>query len=45
MAALQRNNGNQTSTGAELGISRTTLWRRLRRHGGPSGGEAMDLTA
>jgi transcriptional regulator with PAS, ATPase and Fis domain len=31
--ALQRNNGHRGKTAAELGISVTTLWRRLRRIG------------
>ncbi len=33
LAALQRNKGNRSKTAAELGISVTTLWRRLRRMG------------
>jgi len=28
---LRRHKGNRTSTAAELGISRSTLWRRLKR--------------
>ncbi|MGD8868884.1 MAG: sigma 54-interacting transcriptional regulator [Gemmatimonadales bacterium] len=31
--ALSRNQGNRDATAAELGISRTTLWRKLRKHG------------
>jgi DNA-binding NtrC family response regulator len=31
LAAFERCGGNQTHTAAALGISRTTLWRRLRR--------------
>jgi len=31
--ALQRNNGHRGRTAAELGISVTTLWRRMRRIG------------
>ncbi len=33
VVALQRSGGNQTYAAAALGISRTTLWRRLRRLG------------
>jgi PAS domain S-box-containing protein len=32
-AALRSNHGNQTKAAAELGIDRTTLWRKLRRYG------------
>jgi len=28
MAALEKNNGNQTAAARELGISRVTLWRK-----------------
>jgi transcriptional regulator with PAS, ATPase and Fis domain len=35
--ALQRNSGHRGKTAAELGISVTTLWRRLRRISGASG--------
>jgi DNA-binding NtrC family response regulator len=31
MSALRRNNGNHREAAAELGISRTTLWRRLQQ--------------
>jgi transcriptional regulator with PAS, ATPase and Fis domain len=31
--ALSRNQGNRDATAAELGISRTTLWRKMRKHG------------
>ncbi|MGH9346913.1 MAG: sigma-54 interaction domain-containing protein [Vicinamibacterales bacterium] len=31
MTALRRTKGNHTEAAAELGISRTTLWRRLRQ--------------
>ncbi|MDT2405348.1 helix-turn-helix domain-containing protein [Enterococcus avium] len=27
---LEQNNGNQTKTAEQLGISRTTLWRYLK---------------
>ncbi len=30
--ALSRNQGNRDKTAAELGISRTTLWRKMRKH-------------
>ncbi len=33
LAALERNRWNTTRTARELGISRTTLWRRLKRRG------------
>lgn len=33
LGALQRNNHNLTQTAKLLGISRTTLWRKLRRYG------------
>lgn len=32
-AALTRNHGNRARTAAELGISTTTLWRRLKHYG------------
>jgi transcriptional regulator with PAS, ATPase and Fis domain len=32
-AALERNGGNRARTAAELQISRTTLWRKLKRYG------------
>ena len=32
-AALRRHGGNQTRAAAELGINRTTLWRRMKRYG------------
>jgi sigma-54 dependent transcriptional regulator, acetoin dehydrogenase operon transcriptional activator AcoR len=35
--ALQRNSGHRGKTAAELGISVTTLWRRLRRISGAPG--------
>lgn len=31
LAALDQNNGNQTKTAKQLGISRTTLWRYLKK--------------
>lgn len=31
--ALSRNKGHQGRTAEELGISRTTLWRKLKKHG------------
>jgi PAS domain S-box-containing protein len=31
--ALSRNQGNRDLTAAELGISRTTLWRKMKKHG------------
>jgi DNA-binding NtrC family response regulator len=31
--ALLRNRGNRASTAEELGVSRTTLWRKLKRYG------------
>ena len=29
---LSRNQGNRDATAAELGISRTTLWRKMKKH-------------
>jgi len=31
--ALERNGGNRSRAARDLGISRTTLWRKMRRHG------------
>lgn len=31
--ALSRNGGNRTAAAAELGISKTTLWRRMKQYG------------
>ncbi len=31
--ALSRNQGNRDTTATELGISRTTLWRKMKKHG------------
>ena len=31
--ALRRNNGNRTATASDLGISKSTLWRRMRQYG------------
>ena len=33
LQALARNQGNRAATAAELGISKTTLWRRMKRYG------------
>jgi DNA-binding NtrC family response regulator len=33
MNALERNSGHMGRAAASLGISRTTLWRRLKKHG------------
>ena len=33
MEALERNNGNRQKTAEELGISTTTLWRRMKKYG------------
>lgn len=33
MEALRRNGGNRIKTAAELGISKTTLWRRMQKYG------------
>ncbi|MBR1709589.1 MAG: hypothetical protein IJ719_12285, partial [Clostridia bacterium] len=30
---LRRNFGNREKTAAELGISKTTLWRRMKKYG------------
>jgi len=30
-AALERHGGNRTAAARELGIDKTTLWRKLRR--------------
>lgn len=32
MEALSRNNGNRTATAEELGISKTTLWRKIKQY-------------
>ena len=32
-AALEAENGNRDRAAARLGVSRTTLWRRMKRHG------------
>ena len=32
-AVLQRHKGSRTAAAAELGISKTTLWRRMRKYG------------
>jgi two-component system, NtrC family, response regulator HydG len=32
LAALSEHRGNQTKVAAELGISRTTLWRKMKRY-------------
>ncbi len=39
VAALERFAGNQAATAGALGISRTTLWRKLRSYGLSEGGE------
>ncbi len=31
--ALTRNSGNRTRTAQELGMDRTTLWRKMKRYG------------
>jgi len=31
--ALQRHNGNRKETAAELGINKTTLWRKMKKYG------------
>jgi DNA-binding NtrC family response regulator len=31
--ALQRNNGNKTRTARELGVHRSTLWRKIKTYG------------
>ena len=33
LAALRRNNGNRAAAAMELGISKTTLWRRMKEYG------------
>jgi PAS domain S-box-containing protein len=42
LEALERTGWNRTRAAALLGVSRVTLWKRMRRHGlaGPRGGEA-----
>ena len=32
-ASLERHRGNRSRAARELGISRNTLWRKMRRHG------------
>jgi len=32
-AALARHNGDRTLTASELGVSRVTLWRKMKKHG------------
>ena len=44
--ALSRNRGHQAQAAKELGISRTTLWRKMNRYGIATGGmrgEVSDL--
>jgi transcriptional regulator of acetoin/glycerol metabolism len=33
MRVLKRHGGNSTAASRQLGISRTTLWRKLRQYG------------
>ena len=33
VSCLERNEYNRTRTAAELGISRNTLWRKMKRYG------------
>ena len=33
VAVLERNDGNRLATAKELGIHKTTLWRRMKRLG------------
>ncbi|MBM3291033.1 MAG: hypothetical protein FJY92_12865, partial [Candidatus Hydrogenedentes bacterium] len=35
-AALERLNGNQTEAAKRLGVSRSTLWRKMKEYGIPS---------
>jgi transcriptional regulator of acetoin/glycerol metabolism len=37
MRALTRHDGNATAAAKQLGVSRTTLWRMLKRWGIPRG--------
>ncbi|MCP3951804.1 MAG: hypothetical protein GY697_06225, partial [Desulfobacterales bacterium] len=32
VAALQRHDGNRTQTAAFLGINKSTLWRKMKKH-------------
>jgi transcriptional regulator of acetoin/glycerol metabolism len=38
LSCLERNDYNRTRTAGELGISRNTLWRKMKRYGISTGG-------
>jgi len=42
MAAIERNRWNMSSTASQLGMSRNTLYRKIKRHGIPIGAARWD---
>ncbi len=45
LQTLKATNGKLAEAARQLGVSRTTLWRRLKRYGVSSGGRVIDLMA